>query len=118
MVLLPAAQSGIGERSPVTDRSTDTRQHTQRGFLRRFDTGLGTEDGSCGQVVGALWETPDRRGRPPGSDLKSHANDRHSDRAQAGVVVAGVPAHELVGVIDRDRFPLRGDPLGLFDDDP
>src|SRR5450631_4909968 len=47
----------------------------------------------------------------PGSDLEPHANDRLGDHAQAGVVVAGVPAHELVGVIDRDRFPVRGDPL-------
>jgi hypothetical protein len=103
---------------PVADRSTDKRNHTQRGILSTFDTRLVTQDGSCGQDVGALWETPDRRGRPPGSDLKSHANDRLSDRAQAGVVVAGVPAHELIGVIDRDRFPLRRDPLGLFDNNP
>ena len=54
----------------------------------------------------------------PRSNLKSHTNDCLSDRAQAGVVVAGVSAHELVGVIDRDRFPVGGDPLGLFDDDP
>src|SRR5664280_1322971 len=60
--------------------------HTQRGILRTFDTRLGTEDGSCGQDVGALWETPDGRGRPTGSDLKCHVNDRLSDRAQAGVV--------------------------------
>jgi len=53
--------------------------------------------------VGALWKTPDRRGRPPGSDLKSHPHDCLSDRAQAGVVVAGVTVHELVGVIDRER---------------
>ena len=103
---------------PYRDRSTDTRNHTQRGILRTFDTRLVAEDGSCGQDVGALWETRDRRGRPPGSDLKSHTHDRLSDGAQAGVVVAGVPAHELVGVIDRDRFPLGGDPFGLFDDDP
>jgi hypothetical protein len=32
------------------------------------------------------------------------------------VVAAGVPAHELVGVIDRDRSPLGRDPLGPFDD--
>jgi hypothetical protein len=68
--------------------------------------------------VGALWETPDRPGPPPGSDLESHAHDRLGDHAQAGVVVAGVTAHELVGVIDCDRLPLGGDPLGLFDDNP
>ena len=103
---------------PQRDRSTDTRNHTWRGILRTFDTRLGTEDGSGGHGVGALCETPDRRERPPGSDLKSHANDCLSDRAQAGVVLAGVPAHELVGVIDRNRFPLRRDPLGLFDNNP
>src|SRR5450631_3621858 len=52
------------------------------------------------------------------SDAKSHTDDCLSDRAQAGVVASGVAAHELVGVIDRDRFPLGGDPLGLFDNDP
>jgi hypothetical protein len=93
------------------------RNRTQRGILRTFDTRLGTEVGSW-TGVGALWETPDRRGRPPGSDLKSHANDRLSDRAQAGVVDSGVTAHDLVGVIDRDRFPLGGDPFGLFDNNP
>src|ERR1035437_4952628 len=56
--------------------------------------------------------------KPPRSDPQSHPNDGLSDRAQAGVVVAGVPAHELVGVIDRDRFVLRRDPLCLFDKNP
>jgi len=107
-----------GALPPCEGSVQDPRDHTQAGVVSTFDTRLGTEDGSCGQVVGALWETPGRRGRPPGSNLKSHANDRLSDRAQAGMVVAGVPSHELVGVIDRDRFPLGGDPLGLFDDDP
>ena len=69
------------------------------------------------RLQGTLYQCPDCETRY-GSDLKSHANDRLSDRAQAGVVVAGVPAHELVGVIDRNRFPLRRDPLGLFEDDP
>ena len=68
--------------------------------------------GACRRVAGRF------SCKPPHSDLKSHANDGLSDRAQAGVVVAGVTAHELVGVIDRDRFPLRRDPLGLFDNNP
>jgi len=99
----------------ISDR---TRDPTPRCIFRTVDTRLVADVGSCGQVVGALWETPGRRGRPPGSDLKSHPHDRLGDRAQAGVVVAGVTAHELVGVIDRDRLPLGGDPLGLFHDDP
>src|SRR5664279_2361219 len=53
----------------------------------------------------------------PRSNLKSHTNDCLSDRAQAGMVVAGVAAHQLVGMIDRYRSLLGGDPLGLFDDD-
>ena len=55
---------------------------------------------------------------PQRSDLESHAHDRLSDDTQAGVVVAGVPSHELVGLIDWDRVLMGGDPLGLFDDDP
>jgi hypothetical protein len=31
--------------------------------------------------------------------VKARRNDRLGDAAQAGVVVAGVPAHELVGLI-------------------
>jgi hypothetical protein len=54
----------------------------------------------------------------PVSDLEPHANDRLSDDTQAGVVVAGVSSHELVGLIDRDRLLMGGDPFGLFDDDP
>jgi hypothetical protein len=54
----------------------------------------------------------------PGSDLKPHLDDRLGNRAQAGVVVTGVRAYELVGMIDRDRVLLGGDPLGLFNDDP
>jgi len=51
-----------------------------------------------------------------GSDLKPYGNDRLRDHPQAGVVAAGVPAHALVGLIDADRVLLRGDPLGLRDD--
>jgi len=54
----------------------------------------------------------------PRSDGKPHGNDRLCDRPKAGVVVAGVPAHEPVGLVDGDRVLLGGDPLGLFDDDP
>ena len=36
----------------------------------------------------------------PRSDLKPHGNDRLGDDPQAGVVVAGVPAHALVGLFD------------------
>jgi hypothetical protein len=35
----------------------------------------------------------------PRSDLKARGNDRLGDAGQAGVVVVGVPAHELVGLI-------------------
>ena len=35
-----------------------------------------------------------------GSDLESHGNDCFGDSPQAGVVVSGVPAHELVGLIN------------------
>ena len=104
--------------TPPEPPGTGMRNHTQRGILRTFDTRLGTEDGPVDKMWVLRGGTPDGRGRATGSDLKSHANDRLSDRAQAGVVVAGVPAHELVGVIDRNRFPLRRDPLGLFEDDP
>ena len=68
--------------------------------------------------MGGLWETPDRPGRPTGSDLKPHGNYRLGDHPQAGVVVAGVPAYELVGLFDGDRVLVGSDPLGLFDDDP
>ena len=53
----------------------------------------------------------------PGSDLKPHLNDRLCNRPQAGAVVTGVRTYELEGLTDRDRMPLGGDPLGLFDDD-
>jgi len=68
--------------------------------------------GACRRVAGRS------SCEPPRSDPKSHSNDRLSDRAQAGVVAAGVAAHELVGMIDRDRFPLGGNPFGLLDNDP
>ena len=55
--------------------------------------------------------------RPPRSDLKPYGNDRLGDHPQAGVVVAGVPAYELVGLFDGDRVLVGSDPLGLFDDD-
>ena len=64
---------------------------------------------------------PEPSARPGGrrsSDLKPHRNDGLGDHPQARVVAARVPAHALVGLIDRDRFLLSGDPLGLFDDDP
>jgi hypothetical protein len=44
--------------------------------------------------------------------------DHLGDDAQAGVVVAGMPARELVGLIYPDRVVLGGDSRGLFDDDP
>jgi hypothetical protein len=47
----------------------------------------------------------------PRSDLWSQNNDRLGDDAHADVVVAGVPAHELVGLIYRDRVVLDGDSL-------
>ena len=52
------------------------------------------------------------------SDLKPHGDNRLGDQPKAGVVVSGVPAHELVGLIDGDRVLVSGDSLGLFDDDP
>ena len=58
------------------------------------------------QIIYITPIAPQNLARPGGkrsSDLKSHANDRLSNRAQAGVAVAGVTAHELVGVIDRER---------------
>jgi len=42
--------------------------------------------------------------------LKPHGNDRFGDHPHAGVVVAGVPAHVMVGLIDRKRVLLGGDP--------
>jgi len=57
-------------------------------------------------------------GRLPSSDLKPHLNDRLGNCSQAGVVIAGMRAYELVGLIDSDSMALGGDPLGLFDDDP
>ena len=40
-----------------------------------------------------------RAGWPAGSDLKPHLNDRLGNPPQAGVVVAGVRAYELVGLL-------------------
>jgi len=34
------------------------------------------------------------------SDLQPYGNDRLGDQPKAGVVVAGMPAHQLVGLID------------------
>ena len=95
-----------------------TRETTQPGTLSTFDTRLEPMTGPVDNVWVPCGKRQIGGGRPRGSDLKSHPNDCLSDRSQAGVVVAGVPAHELVGVLDRDRSPLRGDPLGLLDDDP
>jgi len=50
--------------------------------------------------------------------VKAHRNDRLGDHPQAGIVVAGVAADQLVGLIDADRLLLGRDPLGLLDDDP
>jgi PPOX class probable F420-dependent enzyme len=46
-ILIAAPQNRSRCRDPrsVTDRSTDTRNHTHRGILRTFDTRLGTETG-------------------------------------------------------------------------
>jgi hypothetical protein len=52
------------------------------------------------------------------SDLKPHGNNRLSNDPQAGVVVADMPAHQLVCLVNRDRVLACGDPFGLFDDDP
>src|SRR5450631_2082108 len=68
-----------------------------------------------------MWVAGGRRTSPrtaAGSDLKPYGNDRLRDHSQAGVVVAGVPAHALVGLIDADRVLMRGDPFGLLDDNP
>ena len=51
------------------------------------------------------------------SDLEPHRNDCLSDRTDAGVVAARVSAHQMEGLIHRDRMLLGRDPLGLFDDD-
>jgi hypothetical protein len=77
----------------------------------RWRPGAKTWADAEGQLVGRL-------GIRPGSDPESYTNDGLGDHPQAGVVAARVPTHELVGLIDRDRFLLCGDPLGLFDDDP
>ena len=55
---------------------------------------------------------------PPRSDLQPHGDDRLGDEPQAGVVVAGVRAHQLVGLIEGDGVLLGGDPFGLLNDDP
>src|SRR5665811_1231966 len=52
------------------------------------------------------------------SDLEPHSNDCLSDGTDAGVVAARVSAHQMEGLIHRDRVLLGCDPLGLFDDDP
>lgn len=46
-----------------------------------------------------------------GSDFESHINDRFGDHLQAGVVVAGGGADELVGLIDGDPMALAVMPL-------
>ena len=51
------------------------------------------------------------------ADLKAHVNDRFGDDSHSGYVVAGVPAHQLVGLIGGDRGRVCRDSLGLFDDD-
>jgi hypothetical protein len=43
-------------------------------------------------------------------------DDPLGDDPQAGVVVAGVPAHQLVGLFRVDRVPV--DSPGLFDGGP
>jgi hypothetical protein len=53
-----------------------------------------------------------------GSDLEPYANDCLGDDTQAGVVVACVSPHELVGLIHRDRVLIGGHSLGLFDNNP
>ena len=60
----------------------------------------------------------DTQAAPVLSDLKSYLNDRRGDCPQACVVVTGVCADQLVGLIDGDPEPLGGDPLGLLDGDP
>jgi hypothetical protein len=49
------------------------------------------------------------------SDVKPDGNNGFGDNTQAGVVVAGVSAHPLVGLIDRERMLVGDDPLGLLD---
>ena len=84
------------------------------GFMTTNGHCVAHADRLVGSVGQHLW--PD--GRRPSSDLKPHLNDCLGNCSQAGVVVAGVRAYELVGLIDSDSMALGGDPLGLFDDDP
>jgi hypothetical protein len=126
VLMRPSWRADAGSRSSLAglERSKGTRLHPCLRLLL-------SKDLSCPVLAAQRTKSPAERltrcaGRrawwasctPKRSDSKSHTNDCFGDRAQAGVVVAGVAAHELVGVIDRDRFPLGGDPLGLFDDDP
>jgi CHAT domain/Trypsin-like peptidase domain len=106
-----------GARTPCTGRGSRPggKQHstTPNPYLAC---------GGCSSRVGATGSPGQVHGAglvgPPGSDLKTHLNDRLGNRPQADVVVTGVRAHEFECLSDRDRMAMGGDPLGLFDDDP
>jgi hypothetical protein len=52
------------------------------------------------QVMAGISRTHSSGGWPPSSDLEPYGNDCFRDPSQAGVVAVGVPAHELVGLIN------------------
>jgi hypothetical protein len=52
-----------------------------------------------------------------GDAIRPRATIASATMLKAGVV-AGMPEHELVGLINRDRVVLDVYPLGPFDDDP